>query len=91
MGNLYQYGNETIDLHDKNIPLIRRVAFGLLYLGRVCEFDFDSDPANMEFAMNFIREQGLNAPEGESVFDEFAKRKGEKLSRRFQVKKLSSH
>jgi len=91
MSNLYQYGNKTIDLHDKAIPLTKRVAFGLLYLGNVCEADFDSDRVNMDFAMDFIQEQGFGIPDGESVFDEFAKRKGEKLSRRFQVKKLSSH
>lgn len=91
MSNLYQYGNKTIDLHDKSIPLIRRVAFGLIYLGGVCESDFDTDKINMGFAADLIQEQGFGIPEGESVFDEFAKRKGEKLSRRFQVKKLTAH
>lgn len=85
MSNIYAYGKDkSIDLHDKKIPLARRITFGLIYLGKVTEFDFDASHREVEFAMNAI-EVDLDA------FDEWAKRKGEKLKRRYQVKKQYIH
>ena len=85
MSNIYTYGkNKSIDLHDKKIPLVRRVTFGLLYLGKICEFDFDTSSGDIQLAMDAI-EIDPNA------FDEWANRKGEKLKRKYQVKKQVIH
>ena len=92
MANIYTYGKDKeIDLHDNSISIERRVAFGLLYLGEITESDFNQSHEVVESAVQFIREQGFGCKKGESVFDEFAKRKGEVLKRKYQVKKQRLH
>lgn len=92
MANIYTYGKDkTIDLHDKAIPLNRRVAFGLVYIGRITESDFNQSHEEVGLAVEFIKSNGFGCAKGESIFDEFANRKGEVLKRKFQVKKQCLH